>query len=248
MRTTINFIFIFLFFLFTGFSCKTKKVTVEGSNIKAEKADMEREKTMKVASTKQPVAVIYTNHGNIKVKLHDGTPKHKKNFIKLAKEKFYDGTLFHRVIKDFMIQGGDPDSKDAKPGELLGNGGPGYMIEAEFVDSLFHKKGALAAARLGDAENPGKKSSGSQFYIVHGKVFSPGKLDLLAKRMKKTYSEEQKEAYATLGGAPHLDGDYTVFGQVIEGMEVVDAIAQVKTGPMNRPEKDVIVDSVRIVK
>lgn len=247
MRTTINAILIFSFFLFTGFSCKTKKTPL-GNNIKAEKADPEREKTMKVGSTRHPVAIMYTNHGNIKVKLHDETPKHKKNFIKLANKKFYDGTLFHRVIKDFMIQGGDPDSKNAKPGDLLGNGGPGYMLEAEFVDSLFHKKGALAAARLGDAENPEKKSSGSQFYIVHGKVFSNGKLDLLAKRMKKSYSAKQIETYATIGGAPHLDGDYTVFGQVIDGMEVVEAIAHVKTGSMNRPVEDVIVDSVRIVK
>ncbi|MBQ6047310.1 MAG: peptidylprolyl isomerase [Bacteroidales bacterium] len=182
---------------------------------------------------------IETNFGNIVVKLYNETPKHRDNFVKLVKEGFYDGLLFHRVIKNFMIQGGDPESKEAKPGQMLGNGSLGYTIPAEFVPSLYHKKGALAAARTGDNVNPMKESSSCQFYIVQGNVWQPQQLQMMAQQMGKHFSAEQVSAYTTVGGTPHLDGDYTVFGEVVEGLEVVDKIAAVKCGPMDRPVEDV---------
>lgn len=188
---------------------------------------------------KEKKVLITTPYGDIKVKLYDETPKHRNNFVKLADAKYYDGTLFHRVIAGFMIQGGDPDSKTAKPGQMLGNGGPDYTVPAEFVTTYFHKKGALAAARLSDAENPKKESSGSQFYIVQGKVFTDQQLDMMEKKLNKTFTKEQREIYKTIGGTPHLDGNYTVFGEVIEGLDVVDKIAVLKTDQTNRPVIDV---------
>jgi cyclophilin family peptidyl-prolyl cis-trans isomerase len=246
---------------------------------------------------KTKYVVIETPYGNMKVKLYNQTPLHRDNFIKLVNEGFYDSLLFHRVINHFMIQGGDPDSKGAAPGVLLGNGGPGYDIDAEFVPELFHKKGAVAAAREGDNVNPQKKSSGSQFYIVQGKVFSlddlakmeerinlprkqkffekfinnpdnadfKSRLDSLnkvkdyktlnteveavVKNLEKEmdeqvllfhYSEEQKKAYSIIGGTPHLDQNYTVFGEVVEGLNIIDSIAAVKTDKNNRPVVDVM--------
>lgn len=188
---------------------------------------------------KEVIAEITTNYGKIKVKLYNETPKHRDNFIKLANEGYYDGTLFHRVIKDFMIQGGDPDSKNAQPGQMLGMGGPNYTIPAEFNKKLFHKKGALAAARQADYVNPQKASSGSQFYIVQGKKYTKEELDNIAKRMNITFSEEQIKTYTTIGGTPFLDENYTVFGEVIEGIEVVDKIATVKTDKNDRPLEDI---------
>jgi peptidyl-prolyl cis-trans isomerase B (cyclophilin B) len=179
--------------------------------------------------------VIHTDYGDIKVRLYDETPKHKENFMKLAKEGYYDGLLFHRCIQAFMIQGGDPDSKNAQPGQMLGNGGPGYTIPAEFVSTLFHKKGALSAARMGDNVNPNKESSGSQFYIVQGKTYTDAQLD----GMGKTFTEEQRKAYTTVGGTPHLDNGYTVFGEVVEGFEVIDKIAALAQDQYNRPNTDV---------
>lgn len=181
---------------------------------------------------------ITTSFGDIKIKLYDGTPQHRDNFLKLAKEAYFDGTLFHRVIQNFMIQGGDPDSKNADSTAILGNGGPAYTIPAEIVcPTYFHKRGALGAAR---DNNPAKASSGSQFYIVQGRVFTEQELNMYAQKMNKTYNDEQRKAYTTVGGAPHLDGDYTVFGEVYEGMDVVDKIAAVKVDPTyNRPKQDV---------
>lgn len=187
----------------------------------------------------QKYVLISTDYGDMKVKLYDETPLHQENFIKLAKEGFYNGTLFHRVIKDFMIQGGDPDSKNAEPGKMLGSGGPGYTIPAEIKPGLYHKKGALAAARLGDPMNPQKASSGSQFYIVQGKKYTDNELNMLEMRMGTKFTPEQKEIYKTLGGTPFLDNEYTVFGEVVEGLEVIDKIAAVAKDRHDRPTNDV---------
>ena len=229
--------------------------------------------------------------GDIIVRLYDETPLHRDNFIKLAKEGYYDGTLFHRVIKDFMIQGGDPDSIGAPAGKMLGTGGPDYTIPAEFVyPRYFHKRGALSAARLGDDMNPARESSGSQFYIVWGQKYNAGQLRQMEKQMqmqqeqsvfdrlvaehrseimdmrrkrdraglqelqdrlnaethaickemkKVQFTPEQTEAYTTLGGTPHLDGQYTVFGEVEEGLEVVGLIQSCETMRGDRPKQDI---------
>lgn len=192
-------------------------------------------------------AIISTPYGDMVIELYNETPQHRDNFIKLVKDRFYDGTLFHRVIPNFMIQGGDPDSKGAAPGVQLGNGGPGYTIPAEFVDELYHKKGVLAAARLGDAVNPKKASSGSQFYLVQGQVFSEERLWSFGLRSGKKYTAEQTKTYGTIGGTPHLDGAYTVFGEVVEGLEIIEMIANQKRDENNRPVKDVGM-SIRIIK
>ncbi|HYI77834.1 MAG TPA: peptidylprolyl isomerase [Chryseolinea sp.] len=242
------------------------------------------------AQNKDYVVTIKTSHGDMVAILYDETPKHKENFIKLAKEHFFDSTLFHRVIEGFMIQGGDPDSKKAQPGLPLGRGGPGYTIDAEFNPKFFHERGALSAARLGDQQNPTKASSGSQFYIVQGTVMSEEELktdqmklnqamqqffqnpenkpaydsivavyqsgDMKAYQdfmirlkprvekaagtsMSKEVAPEILKAYTTVGGAPSLDGEYTVFGKVIKGIEVVDKIAAVTKGPGDRPLQDI---------
>ena len=183
--------------------------------------------------------VISTEFGDIQLELYNETPLHRDNFIKLVSEKYLDSTLFHRVINQFMIQGGDPDSKHAAPGTMLGNGGPAYTIPAEFVKTLYHKKGVLAAAREGDQVNPAKASSGSQFYIVQGKVWKAEELKMFAQQTGKTFSPEQIKAYTTIGGTPHLDENYTVFGEIISGWEVLDKIATVATDRNNRPLKDI---------
>lgn len=192
------------------------------------------------AKPKNQYIRIKTEFGECIVKLYNETPLHRDNFIKLAKEGYYKGTLFHRVIKDFMIQGGDPDSKNAKPDSLLGEGGPKYTIPAEFRDSLFHKKGVLAAAR---DNNPEKASSGSQFYLVQGKVFTDEQLNILEeKRLKFKIPEWQRQVYKTIGGVPHLDRNYTVYGEIISGLDMVDKIAVLETDKNNRPKKDVKMD------
>ena len=236
------------------------------------------------------LVTIKTPYGDMVAILYDETPKHKANFIKLAKEHYFDSLLFHRVIQGFMIQGGDPNSKHAQPGQPLGSGGPGYTIDAEFVPSLFHKKGALSAART---DNPAKASSGSQFYIVQGTVVPKEELDGLrydqmqlitglrqlledpankplqdsltqlyysgnvaayqkalfacapqvervtGLKVMKDIPEERIQAYTTVGGSPHLDDQYTVFGQVIKGFDVIDKIAAVQRDPGDRPTEDV---------
>lgn len=232
---------------------------------------------------------IQTSLGDIIIRLYDETPKHRDNFIKLAKQGYYDGTLFHRVIKDFMIQGGDPDSKGAPKGKQLGIGRPDYTIEAEIKPGLYHKRGALAAARQGDEVNPERRSSGSQFYIVWGQVYNQGQIRQFAKQMEmqqmqQTFNQlamahrdeimqlrrdrnreglqalqdklaeqaqaevkangagltaEQQEIYTTIGGTPHLDGQYTVFGEVEEGLDVVEKIQQVDTMRGDRPTEDI---------
>lgn len=237
---------------------------------------------------------IDTSFGEITVRLYDETPLHRDNFVKLAKEGYFDGMLFHRVIRDFMIQGGDPDSKTASPGQSLGTGGPGYTIEAEIRKDLFHKRGALAAARQGDQVNPQRRSSGSQFYIVWGQIYKEGQLRQLSKQMEMQQmqqifdtlamehrdevlrlrkernhaglqelqdklvaeteakfkamkekgeisglSDEQIRIYTTVGGTPHLDGQYTVFGEVVEGLDVVEKIQDAETSSSDRPEEDI---------
>ena len=182
-------------------------------------------------------AIIETSYGVIKVKLYDSTPKHKANFLKLAKEGYYNDLLFHRVISKFMIQGGDPNSRNAPAGAMLGAGGPSELIPAEI--GAKHFKGALAAARTGGPGNPEKKSSGSQFYIVQGDVINPAQLQMLASQKGITYTEEEAKKYSTIGGVPFLDGDYTVFGEVIEGLDIIDKIATMQTDANNRPFTDV---------
>ncbi len=242
--------------------------------------------------TSEELVLIKTEYGDIKVKLYNETPQHKENFLKLVTEGFYNDLLFHRVINNFMIQGGDPDSKNAQPGARLGGGSNGYTIPAEFMaEKYFHKKGALAAARTGGPSNPEKRSSGSQFYIVQGKVFTEGALDTLqmsinsryknelfqkmaegkkdelqafrtandragfdiciaelrekadssyeASGNKFTFTDEQRKIYTTIGGYPSLDGEYTVFGEVVEGLDVLDKIAAVETDQHDRPVTDV---------
>jgi peptidyl-prolyl cis-trans isomerase B (cyclophilin B) len=241
-------------------------------------------------SKKDHVVTIKTKFGNMVAILYDETPKHKANFIKLAKEHYFDSLLFHRTMQDFMIQGGDPESKKAKPGDRLGNGGPGYNVDAEFNPNFFHEKGALAAARMGDNVNPTKASSGSQFYIVQGKKVTEKDLktdqqkfnmayqkffenpankvhyDSLGKlyqaqdkerfdsylkslqpkveaetgmKTEKEVSPEKLKAYTTIGGAPHLDGGYTVFGKVIRGLEVIDSVASQPRDGADRPIDDI---------
>lgn len=190
----------------------------------------------------QKKVYIETEYGKITMELFENTPKHTENFMKLVKDKFYDSTLFHRVIPDFMIQGGDPDSKNAAAGAALGGGDIGYRIDAEINQENFHQYGAVAAAR---DNNPEKKSSGCQFYIVVGKKFTDDQLTQLSERNGRTYTPEQREVYKTIGGTPHLDGNYTVFGQVIDGMDVVEKIIKEPRNGMDRPNKDIEMIKVR---
>ena len=180
---------------------------------------------------------ISTDFGDMVFELYDCTPKHKENFLKLVKEGFYDDLLFHRVIDGFMIQGGDPDSKDAKPGTNLGGGGPGYLIDAEI--GAPHFKGTLAAARTGDFSNPERKSSGSQFYIVQGTPQNELSLSSIEKRFNFKYNPAQVKKYKEVGGTPSLDNQYTVFGEIVSGMDVIDKIASQPTGAADRPVKDI---------
>ena len=190
---------------------------------------------------------IETSLGDMVIRLYDATPAHRDNMIKLIKEGFYKDQLFHRVIKDFMIQGGDPHSTGADKGQRLGTGGPGYTVPPEFNPKLIHKKGALAAARKGDRENPEQASSGSQFYIVQGRVLSPEEINILSQRGVATFTEESTAIYTSLGGTPHLDGAYSVFGEVIEGLDIIDSIVSLTTDPYKRPIEDVIY-SISLIK
>lgn len=266
---------------------------VTGASAQKSSSGKKKQNTAEVKELNQKVRIT-TEYGDMVILLYDKTPLHRDNFIKLVNDSFYNGTLFHRVIQEFMIQGGDPDSKNAQPGAMLGDGGPGYTVKAEFDPALFHKRGTLCAARMADNVNPMKESSGSQFYIVQGKKFSPSELsnveirvnqskraeiingiianppkelkakvdsaravgtnesytalvkDIepvvekeLAKKGVFAFTEEQKKVYTTVGGAPHLDGNYTVFGEVVEGMEVIEKIAAVQKDKNDRPLTDI---------
>jgi cyclophilin family peptidyl-prolyl cis-trans isomerase len=268
-------------------------VIVAGVSAQKSSSGKKKQNTTEVKDLNQKVR-ISTDFGDIVILLYDKTPLHRDNFIKLVNDSFYNGILFHRVIQDFMIQGGDPDSKNAQPEAMLGDGGPGYTVKAEFNPALFHKRGTLCAARMADNVNPAKESSGSQFYIVQGKKFSPSELTNIEHRVNQskkaeiingiianppkelkekvdsaravgtnesytalikeiepfvdkelakkgvfTFSEEQKKIYTTVGGTPHLDGSYTVFGEVMEGMEVVEKIAAVQKDRNDRPLTDI---------
>jgi cyclophilin family peptidyl-prolyl cis-trans isomerase len=210
-----------------------------GTNTFAQK----KKKSMEKAAT-DTLIEITTDYGTMKLKLYKETPLHRANFIKLVSEGFYDSLLFHRVIKGFMIQGGDPQSKDAAPGKMLGSGDVGYKIPAELIDTLYHKKGVLAAARDG---NPEKASSGCQFYIVQGKPMTEAEITQAEQRLGFTMSEKQKSDYMTVGGSPWLDRNYTVFGEIVEGLDVIDKIAAVKTLPGDRPETDVRM-TIKLIK
>lgn len=209
---------------------------------KTDKVDMATD----ISESKETLVEIQTNMGNILIKLYNETPKHRDNFIKLAKNGGYETTIFHRVIGSFMIQGGDPDSKNAQPGRQYGMGGPGYTVPAEFNPKFYHKKGALAAARMGDQGNPRRESSGSQFYIVQGQKQNRATCAQVAKGMGFEYTEEQLKTYETVGGTPFLDMQYTVFGEVVTGLEIVDKIAALPTN-QDRPTTDIIITKVKIM-
>lgn len=205
----------------------------------------QKDSTLRKKDFKKDV-LLETTAGDIIIRLSDLTPLHRDNFLKLVKVGYYDSVLFHRVIRNFMIQGGDPDSRRAPAGVLLGNGGPEYRIPAEFNPTLFHKKGVIAAAR---DNNPEKASSGSQFYIVQGKPFTDGALDSLETlRLHRKIDPAQREVYKTLGGTPHLDQNYTVFGEVVKGLDVVDSIALSPTDRNDRPVQDVRILKAKLIK
>lgn len=217
--------------------------------LKAKKGNKSRktEKRVKIDAPDNCLVEIETDFGIMIAELSDETPLHRDNFSKLAEEGFYDGLMFHRVINSFMVQGGDPKSKNAKKGASLGNGGPGYEIPAEITPALAHIKGALAAARTPDHINPEKKSSGSQFYIVHGKPITESVLSRMEGSKDIRYTPAQRKAYLENGGTPFLDQNYTVFGQLISGYEVLDKIANVKKNNRDRPEEDIKM-KVRLIK
>ena len=201
---------------------------------------------MMAKKNKNKFVEIRTTAGLIKVEVYADVPKHAENFLKLAKEGFYDSLLFHRVIPNFMIQGGDPDSRRAADGQALGNGDLGYKVPAEFMlPKYYHKKGALAAARDG---NPEKASSACQFYLVVGKTFTDAELDNFEKRTGTKYSEQARTDYKTIGGTPHLDGGYTVYGQVVKGQDVVDAISNRPRNTSDRPNENVRILSMKVKK
>jgi cyclophilin family peptidyl-prolyl cis-trans isomerase len=207
----------------------------------------QKDSTVRKKDRKKDV-LLHTNMGDIQIRLSDSTPLHRDNFLKLVKVGFYDSVLFHRVINNFMIQAGDPESKHAKPGEPLGSGGLGYRVPAEFRPTLFHKKGVIAAARDG---NPEKASSSTQFYLTQGRVFTEAGLDsVIRNRLQgRQIPPEHRAVYTTLGGTPHLDQGYTVFGDVVKGMDVIEKIAAVSTNkPSDRPIEDVRIIEAKLVK
>lgn len=234
-----------LCFLTISVQAQVKKTATKKTNTSKSTA-LKKTKTAKtikpVANAPKQIRVpgtrvkITTDSGVIVLRLYDGTPLHRDNFIKLVKDHFFDSLLFHRVIKGFMIQGGDPESKYAQPGQMLGSGSVGYTIPAEFDTNYFHKKGALAAART---NNPAKASSGCQFYIVQGKVYSDADLNNMEAQMGIKFSPQKRQAYKTIGGVPFLDMNYTVFGEVETGLDVIDKIAAVATDGGDRPMGDV---------
>jgi cyclophilin family peptidyl-prolyl cis-trans isomerase len=213
--------------------------TVKLTAYKDKKREVFEQQIVVEASEGACLILIETKYGNMKIRLYDETPLHRDNFIKLAEEGFFDGTLFHRIIDGFMIQGGDPDSKNAKPGQALGMGGPDYTVPAEFNSDLVHYRGVLAAARQPDVVNPKRASSGSQFYIVHGGEITDMTLTTMERRKGIKYTDEQRSKYKDLGGYPMLDNEYTVFGEVVEGLEVIEKIAKAQKDRRDRPVDDI---------
>ena len=206
-----------------------------------------KKQMVQITAPERCLVEIETDFGTMTAELYNSTPKHRDNFIKLAEEGYYNDLLFHRVMNGFMIQGGDPQSRNAPAGKQLGMGGPSYQVPSEFVDSLVHVKGALAAARTPDQVNPEKKSSGSQFYIVHGGPVKEEMLNQIEAAKGFHYTPEQRKEYLEIGGYPPLDRDYTVFGRVIKGLDVIDKIAATKTAPGDRPVQDVKM-KMRVIK
>lgn len=231
--------------LFISGCCSTQKAEQKKEDKVQKKEKEEKQKTDKFNDMTK--ILIKTSLGDITIALYNETPLHRDNFIKLVNEKYYDGVLFHRIIQGFMIQTGDPESKKATQGQMLGNGGPGYTIPAEFVPGLIHKRGAVAAARMGDQVNPKKESSGSQFYIVDGRVFPYEQLEMLRSPNGEPLTQSQKNIYSSVGGAPHLDGAYTVFGEVVSGMDIVDKIASQPKDQRDRPLTDLSILEVTIL-
>lgn len=232
----IVFVSTFVFVLFF-FACKTPKNLSSSSN------DSIKQDTTPIIFEPDPFSSLVsleTQFGLMKLELFFETGEHRENFIKLAKQGYYNGLLFHRVINNFMVQGGDSNSKNAKPNRRLGEGGPGYEIDAEINTHYFHVKGALAAARSPDQVNPERKSSGSQFYIVDGGPVSDEQLDKNEREHNIVYTPQQRALYKKLGGAPQLDMNYTVFGRVYEGYHLIDSIANQATGRYDRPEENII--------
>jgi peptidylprolyl isomerase len=307
----ISFVLLTVAFAFTAMSnsCNNQEETATKESKKGTASKQNDQNDGILESNEGATVLMMTNYGEVLIKLYDETPIHRDNFIKLVKEGFYDGILFHRIIKDFMIQGGDPESKNAPIGKQLGGGGPGYTLSAEIMpEKYIHKKGALSAARMGDNVNPLKESSGSQFYIVTGKITQRASLEQQTASMNSQkenamieqflqsvegqpymvkiqgfqqiyqqdknkmneaqaginavveevkpialksykpfmYTEEQKQVYETIGGTPFLDGGYTVFGEVIKGLEIVEQMGNVITNPGDRPKEDVKIISMKI--
>jgi cyclophilin family peptidyl-prolyl cis-trans isomerase len=231
---------------------KTENSTAEVAPVIEEPAKPEQPMSENISNIPGTKVRVKTTFGDMIVLLYDETPGHKANFLKLVNEKYYDGLLFHRCIKGFMIQGGDPDSKGAPAEKQLGMGGPGYTVPAEFNPKLIHKKGALAAARQGGPVNPTKASSGSQFYIVQGTTMNDMQISQTQQYVQRAapgfvYTDAQKEIYRTIGGTAQLDMDYTVFGEVIDGLNVIDIIASQPTKPGDRPVSDVVM-SMEVIK
>ena len=250
----VSFILTVLFCLIMASCCSTKKTSetpaerTDEVTATAQTTDNQTDNQLTTRNMENLTKVLFkTSEGDITIALYDNTPKHKENFLKLVKDGYYNGILFHRIIQGFMIQTGDPESKGAPAGKMLGNGGPGYTIPAEFKPENYHKRGAVAAARQGDQVNPTKASSGSQFYIVDGKPFNASMMAQISYQYGKAFTDEQRKVYETIGGAPFLDGDYTVFGEVVEGMDVVDKIAAKPKDRYDRPTADVKIISTEIL-
>ncbi|MFM7770183.1 MAG: peptidylprolyl isomerase [Bacteroidota bacterium] len=241
----LSFSVLLVAFVFFGIGCKSQSAN-NGTTVtivEPVKKENESNKSSMVGQTNVKVRVS-TPHGEMVIRLYDETPQHRDNFIKLVESGFYNDLLFHRCIKGFMAQGGDPNSKGAPAGQQLGMGGPGYTVPAEFNSEFIHKKGALAAARQGDFVNPSKSSSGSQFYIVQGVTMTDAQINQVEKYVQQKnpafkYSESQREIYKTIGGTAQLDMDYTVFGEIVSGLEVVDKILTQPVGPGDRPVDDI---------
>lgn len=249
MKKISSFLIVCCCILFTNCSSTTSNEAVAANDSLTNDVEVEAEPVEESLNTNNmdslTKVLIKTSMGDITIALYDNTPKHKANFLQLVENNYYTDVLFHRIIQGFMIQTGDPDSKGAPAGKQLGMGGPGYTIPAEFRPENYHKRGAVAAARN---NNPAKASSGSQFYIVDGRKFAENEMRQIEMQYGKHFTDEQKNVYMNEGGAPFLDGDYTVFGEVVSGMDVVDKIAGQAKDRYDRPVNDIKIISVTVVE